>query len=254
MNKFIPLSLVALLFLGSPVFALFCSKCGVEAKEDASFCSKCGTKIDSNNASTTSGNSSQENLSIDDLLSPVKEFETFITSSNFITCIAKVPEFKIKFEEYEKKFNAISSKASTVAKKKFDLSKKKFVLLQLLMEAWSRKINGPLKVTAEATMAKLAFALESYNSMIAELKDETSIQTVKQMEKDLEFNMKDYKVTSKFLKVENCWIAKDQPVWVAKVEKDRVRVVHMGEPDLAFPIAGWVSIEEMKKRTTWQQK
>lgn len=246
------LPVLFLLCISLPAFAVFCSKCGSEAKSNAVYCAKCGSQLEqAASGSAASGPSKISTVSVDDLFAPVNEYETFVKTSNFITCIAKSPEFKIKFDGLLKELDSNSS-LSDFDKKMVELARKKFALVQLLMDAWGRKINGPFRITAEAAMYKVSYGIERYNEFISAFKASKDIASLSKMEKELEISMTEYKVTSKYLQIENCWVAKDEPIWVAKIENNKARVLHMGESTIGCPIGGWVSVDELKKRTTWK--
>lgn len=248
----------------SPAFAVFCSKCGYHAKDNSVFCSKCGEKLDEVNGSQTKTDSDAIAF-LEDKFSPVQGFETFLSNSNYVTCVAKFPEFKI---EYDKNFKEISARASSFdsrVKKIMWLYVRKWVSLNLLYEAWSLNVKGAVAIN-QAYMIKYSHSLSQLNHIIDYLKNGGSLEEAEKMDEKLAKNEKDCKVTSKYLQVNKYCIPKGQPVWIEEVEESRVKVLHMGTElldnlalkrnpavflGLSEPVRGWISKEEMKSRTDW---
>ena len=254
------------LILSFPVFAVFCSKCGYEAKNGGVYCSKCGEKLANLSVDNVDEFTEKDAIAfLEKKFLPVTKFETFISNSNYRTCIEKYPEFKL---EYDKNFKVISARSpefSKRAKKIMWLYVKKWAILKSLYQAWGMDVNNS-SVVHQAYMIKYFYSLNQIDQIISYLKNNDSLAEAEKLLTTLAEREKIYKVTTKYLKVGSHCIPKGQPIWLEKIEKSRVKVLHIGSElldklalkrnpvifsRLSKPVRGWVSKQEILKRTTW---
>ena len=110
--------LVVSALLGNTAWAKFCSECGKSLPSDtAKFCSECGASVNQNTSSNTIKNNDSIQDRVEELFAPVDEFAVFLSSSNFITCIAKYPEYKIKFNKNKKDIDKLEASCDEITKK-----------------------------------------------------------------------------------------------------------------------------------------
>lgn len=261
MKKTILLVTIALLFTSSS-FAAFCSKCGYKAGNESIFCSKCGSKLD-NSTATESKSAETDALSlIVDKFSPVNDFEIFVYSSNYLTCVAKFPEFQILFNKNLKGIEEIEKTAGKRDKQIIAYYFKKWEILKTLQEVWSSSITT--NICKQAYMTKFTGVLKYINEIIAKLKAGMPESELKALESRLNVLLKVYKVASRYLLVNDFRLPKEQEISIEEIQEDKVKVIHLGNwfervilsgpenasvEELTNPISGWVSKEEFKKRT-----
>lgn len=102
-------------------WAKFCSECGKPLpSETAKFCSECGASISGNTNLNSAKNEISNQDRVEKLFAPVDEFAIFLSSSNFLTCIAKYPEYKIKFNQNKKDIEQLLNECDPVTKKVID--------------------------------------------------------------------------------------------------------------------------------------
>ncbi|NCB37564.1 MAG: zinc ribbon domain-containing protein [Erysipelotrichia bacterium] len=258
--------LFVLLFfaLANPLFAVFCSKCGYQAKDSNAFCSSCGHKLDS---LETTGNASDTNLlpAIESKFSPVNDFEVFVFTSNYSTCIAKYPEFQILYSKNLPAIEALEKTAHDHEKEIIGYYYAKWEILKTLQEVWSQDSGSVLR--KKAYLTQYSSILRYINEIITKLKNKDSAHEVAEMKQKLAIRSSIYYVKSNFLLVANLKIPKNQPVGIKEIAGDKIEVIHLGDmaegktslvgpiyidnSTLTEPISGWVSKEEFKKRTDY---
>ena len=261
MKKTMLLVTLALL-LASSSFAASCSKCGYKAGDESVFCSKCGTKLDGSAANDSKHSETDTLALIDDKFSPVNDFEIFVYSSNYLTCVAKFPEFQILFNKNIKDIEEIEKTAGKRDKQIIAYYYRKWEILKTLQDVWSSNIGTNIR--KQAYMVKFAGVLKYINEIIAKLKVGISDPDLKALETKLNVLLKVYKVTSRYILVNDFRLPKQQEIGIEEIQEDKVKVIHLGDwfesvvltgsvetsvENLTSPISGWVSKEEFKKRT-----
>ena len=82
----------------------FCSECGTALNAGSKFCSGCGISLEGN---TVKQNDDSMKEKIESLFAPVDEFTIYLSTSNFVTCIAKYPEYIIRMNNNRKEIDKI---------------------------------------------------------------------------------------------------------------------------------------------------
>lgn len=264
MKKILFVLLFFAIALVNPLFAAFCSKCGYQVKDESVFCSRCGEKIDS---VATNSQALQENTlkMIEEKFAPVNDFEVFVFTSNYSTCIAKYPEFQILYSKNLPAIEALEKTADKLEKEIIGYYYAKWEILKTLQEVWSPDSGSVLR--KKAYLTQYSSILRYINEIITKLKNEDSALEVAEMKQKLAVRRSIYYVKSNFLLVANLKIPKNQPVGIKEIAGDKIEVIHLGDmaegktslvgpiyiddSSLTEPISGWVSKEEFKKRTDY---
>lgn len=252
------------LILANPLFAVFCSSCGYDAKDGSAFCSRCGTKLAT---LETTDSAAAENLmaKIEQKFAPVNDFEVFVFTSNYTTCIAKYPEFQILYNKNKPEIEAIEKIATDREKEIISYYYQKWEILQKLQQVWSPRGGSALR--KQAFMTQFVGVLKLINEIIEMLKNNAPPQEILAMKDLLTTRSAIYNVKSSYLLVSNIKIPKDQPVGINEIAGDKIKVIHLGDKaegrlsivgptsidnsNLTEPISGWVSKEEFEKRTDY---
>lgn len=261
MRKTILVVLLATIF-ASPAFAIFCSKCGFKANDDCVFCSKCGNRLNGAAVSDQVASVKDDIALIDSKFAPVNDFEIFVFSSNYLTCIAKFPEFQILFNKNIKDIEEIENNADSREKQIISYYRNKWEILKTLQNVWSS--NNGTKIRKQAYMTQFAGVLKYINEIIANLKVGISAVELSSLEAKLNLLSKVYKVKTHYLMVDKMRIPKNEEIGIAEISEDKVKVIHLGDwievEQIAGPmkasvdvlenyVSGWISKEEFLKRT-----
>lgn len=250
--------------LVSPLFAAFCSKCGYQVKDESVFCSRCGEKLDS--VATNSQNLEENTLKmIEENFAPVNDFEVFVFTSNYSTCIAKFPEFQILYSKNLPAIESLAKSANELEKEIISYYYAKWEILKTLQEVWSQSSGSVLR--KKAYLTQYSNILKYINEIISKLKNKDSALEVAEMKQKLAVRKAIYHVKSSYLLVSNLKIPKNQPVGIKEIAGDKIEVIHLGDmaesktslvgpihidnSSLTDPISGWVSKEEFEKRTDY---
>jgi hypothetical protein len=243
---------------------VFCSSCGYEAKDGSAFCSKCGNKLAT---LETAASDTAENLiaKIEKKFAPVNDFEVFVFTSNYTTCIAKYPEFQILYNKNKPEIEAIEKIANDREKEIISHYYSKWEILQNLQKVWSPNDGSALR--KQAFMIQFVGVLKIINEIISKLKSKATSKAVLEMKDLLAKRKAIYKVKSKYLLVSNIKIPRNQPVGINEIVGNKIKVIHLGDKaesqlsivgptfidnsNLTEPISGWVSKKEFVKRTNY---
>lgn len=252
------------LMLTNTLFAVFCSNCGFKATENSNFCAKCGSRLA---VLELSESSSAKNIiaRVEQKFAPVNDFEVFVFTSNYATCIAKYPEFQILYNRNKPRIEALEKIASEREKTIISYYYKKWEILQHLQQVWST--SGGSALRKQAFMIQFVGVLKLINEIIDKLKNNAPPQETLEMEKLLAKRAAIYNVKSRYLLVSNIKIPKDQPVGINEIDDNKIKVIHLGDKaesqlsivgptfidnsNLTEPISGWVSKEEFERRTNY---
>ncbi len=261
---------IAILFLfiftAMNLFAMFCNKCGQPLPDESAFCSKCGVKLSSLTARADLTEAEVLSL-IETKFSPVNDFEIFVFSSNYLTCIAKYPEFQILFNKNKPEIEALKQKANKREKEIISFYYKKWEILKNLQDVWA-KTNGS-NLQKQAYMIQFTGILKFINEIIAKLKVGSAISEISEMKRKLLERMTIYRVKSQYMLASNIKLPKDQPVGICEIEGDKFKIIHLGDKaegknslvgpifidnsKLTSPISDWVTKEEFIKRTNYSE-
>ncbi|MBF0502026.1 MAG: zinc ribbon domain-containing protein [Candidatus Riflebacteria bacterium] len=274
MKKF--MCLLAMLFIVSPLMALYCQNCGNKIADNAKFCPQCGKSVGAATvppvpAAMPSPVATPEPIVSVQMPGPseipesfavrfneINRYEEFLLASNYYRAASRAPEFQRKIREDLHHMSMDSSRFPVTMQKLHSLFLKKFEILNQYLEAWGGATRGPFKVQSEAQKAKLAFKLQQTDEIISVLEnnrseDERTILTrINDMENDLEFSTREYQVTSNYLRVNDFPISQGHPFWVIDMKADRAKIMYMGESSTSSPVVGWVMISDLRCRTDWR--
>lgn len=248
----------------SPAFAVFCSKCGYKAADNSTFCSSCGSQLDSAAANNKPSGANTLEI-IEQKFAPVNDFEVFVFTSNYLTCIAKYPEFQILYSKNKPDIEAIEKTADKREKEIISYYYQKWEILKTLQEVWSPSSGSALR--KQAYMIQYSGILKYINEIILKLKNNAPSLEVLEMKSKLTTRMAVYHVKTNFLLVSNLKLPKGQPVGIKDIADDKIEVIHLGvmaqgkasivgpihidSSSLSEPISGWITKEEFEKRTDY---
>lgn len=265
MKKIIFVTIVNIMIFSSTLFASFCNKCGFKASDESIYCSKCGNKLE--NIESISSLNKNNIILIEEAFSPVNDFEVFLYNSNYLTCVAKFPEYQIAFNKNIYKIEEIEKNSNENEKKIIIYYYKKWEIIKLLQEIWGS--NQYIDYQKKAYMTKFIGVLKQINNIIVHLKSGIKENDLKTLENKLELSTKIYEVTSRFLGVESNRIPHGDKIGIEEIKDDKVKIIHLGKRyvfmtiqgptvnDIEYnpiskTIEGWVSLKEIEKRTNFK--
>jgi len=248
-RKYVAL-LVLFLLIAVSSSAMFCNKCGSELPDDSAFCSKCGQELKASVNEKNAAELSEPDMlkRLDVLFQPVDNCLTYIQSSNYVTIIAKLPEFKIELDKNADEIKAIESKGSERVKKFSYFHKEKYVQAIMIIPAFLDSLGASF---AKARLSKSLYLTAHADRMLDLLRNNESVEKVSNIDNSVKKAAEEIKVTSKHLMIDKHKIPKDDALWVKEVANGKAFIIHMGVSLTDSPITGWVPIDELKKRTSW---
>lgn len=305
-------SLLLLFALCSPVWALFCTACGVRMADEAKFCAQCGkasgespsaaspapaapsaptkparapivTSVDGAPTpmvppappaaqplaqSTAPAASSQDSgpgsalRFSDDLIrryDEINRFEAYLLASSYYHSMSRANEFRRRIK-VDLQDAAPLAQATPVTAKLHSLYLKKATLLDQYHSAWGDATLGPMKGQAEARKSRAGFLLERTNDLILQLREATTanetqvLARVQETERQLEEATREYRVTSKYLKIGDTVVSMGQPIWIMQLQGNSAKIMYMAQSYGPEPVMGWVSISDLLKRTDWRRE
>ena len=129
----------------------FCSECGTALNAGSKFCSGCGISLEGN---TVKQNDDSMKEKIESLFAPVDEFTIYLSTSNFVTCIAKYPEYIIRMNNNRKEIDKII--CDTVTRKVIQCYFSHWDILCDLMEKWNKDKSIEYEYKCKMRLAHIA--------------------------------------------------------------------------------------------------
>lgn len=248
-------------------YAMFCNKCGQQLPDDSIFCSKCGAKVSAIGVSVNATKDTDILKLINTNFEPVNDFEVFVFTSNYATCISKYPEFQISFNKNKPGIEILKQKANKLEKEIISYYYQKWDILKQLQEVWS-KANGS-NLQKQAYMIQFSGILKLINKIIAKLKNNASASEQTKMRSQLLERITIYHIKSNYLLLSNIKILKDQPVGICEIAGNKLKIMHLGDKaqgvnsivgpifidnsKLTSPISDWITKDEFIKRTNYSE-
>ncbi len=216
------------LLLSNTVWAKFCSECGKPLPSDtAKFCSECGASINGNSGSLATNKSDSIQDKVEELFAPVDEFAVFLSSSNFLTCIAKYPEYKIKFNKNKKDIDYLQATCDDITKK---VIKNYYLYWSILCDSMENYTQRP-NYRRLADEHRCKFLLSYINDVKNIWKTGGSLAEITKAEKRLIVATKEFTVSkSKYLTVKDEYtvLMKNAKFMLMDVNDNEVRIVLLG--------------------------
>ncbi|MFZ2960882.1 MAG: zinc ribbon domain-containing protein [Candidatus Ozemobacteraceae bacterium] len=290
MKKFVLLLLLLLVMYTSPALALFCQNCGKPISDEANFCANCGkpkavisstgTGSDMSGASSVpgvpgtpgmSGSFSSTSATMPgqppslvpvmiyesaDIYAPVDQYEALLFAAKPLRPPAEAVEYRIQAVEAVQIAGTRLTTFSPWMAKMHTLQARKLDALEGFQEAWELSITGSIRGQAAAKKEWYHFVIGKINEMLRYLQTHKNTSTVllriQEMEIALDETSGEHTITAPFLRIGDVRVGQNQPIWVAETRGAHARVVHMGESALPMPFSGWVTLDDLWKRTSWK--
>lgn len=242
--------LVLFVLIAANSYAMFCNKCGFELPDDSAFCSKCGQELKTSENKSNPAKLSEADIlkRLDVLFQPVDNCLTYIQSSNYITIIAKLPEFRIELEKNVDEIKAIESKGSPRINKFIYFHREKLVQAILIIPGYLDKLSYNF---AKAGVSRCLYLTAHADRMLDLLRSNESLEKVSNIDNSVKKAAEEIKVTSQHMTIDKHKIPKGDGLWVREVANGKALIIHMGVSITDSPISGWVTIDELKKHTSW---
>ncbi|MFC1745935.1 zinc-ribbon domain-containing protein [Candidatus Riflebacteria bacterium] len=136
--RLITIILFSLFFWTTNVWALFCFNCGKKITTEAKFCPNCGKKQrrggDSSASNLNSNSEFFKNFEV------IDDYEIVLSTTNYLTAIAKTPDFAIKLKNNLNKLENIRLNKTQNYLKNLYITKKSY--LDNYLRAWQRSITN----------------------------------------------------------------------------------------------------------------
>ena len=259
-----PLLVLFLLFCCSLApAAILCSSCGKDMPDKANFCPWCGTALPeatkpdrqvAREVSTPAGSVPIE-LSPSDY-NYVSQMETMINANNHAVASREAPKFRTL---HGRQMTAVAphyGSYNAYQRKLHELNVQKFLALENYLEAWGNSERGPNRAGSTAEKAKSQFLIAQTNEALDILLTGggslASIARVEMVENRMKKNTRNHEVTSQYLLIDDHRVKRGEPIWIFEVASGFARVMHMGRRNSSAPLCGWISIEDLEKRSTWR--
>jgi len=187
---------------------------------------------------------------LDVLFQPVNNCFTYIQSSNYITIVSKLPEFKIELKKNAPEIEAIESKGSARIKTFIHFYREKWDEEILIVAGYLDKLSYNF---AKAGLSKTLYLIEHIDRMLDLLRNNEPLEKVSSIDKSVKKATEEVKVTSQYVTIDKNKIPNGDALWVKEIANDKAFIIHMGVSVTDSPISGWIPIDELKKRTNWSE-
>lgn len=140
-------------------------------------------------------------------------------------------------------------------KKIHDLHLQKLKFLEEYFKEWQNQDSGANKANCEGkkdlNLYCIAKINEAIDTMLSTESDSIAISQAVSIEKRMKVATEICIVTSPYLMLNQQRINRNEPLWVTQINNNSATVVHLGTSNGSLPLSGLITIEEMKKRTSW---
>jgi len=256
MKKILLATILSLFCL--PLFADFCSKCGVELQNESNFCSKCG-----NPTAGVKNNEPLDNFEIvKKALMPINDFEIYCQAGNLALGIIKYPETVINVRNGMSEVQGFKDNLSRPQLKYIELMTKKFEQIAFLVELAKRVKPGLIEAAiygnAELARHKIAYLNKLIDELLTKISDDSHLSQIESKQQKMDEVFKTFKVTSEYLKIKGLSYPEERlnkavEFVVLDDSNDNVEILLVGGPTLAsWIVRGTINKSELKKRSTYK--
>jgi len=195
-------------FMTLPLFADYCSKCGIELKNESNFCSKCGAPTsDHIKPNNDSPNYFEK---VKKALLPINDFEIYCQAGNLALGIIKYPETVISVRNGMTEVQTFKDQLSKPELKYIELMSKKFEQIAYLVELAKRVqpglINASIYGSAELARCKISYFNKIISKLLENISNESFLVNIQSEQSKMDDVFKFYKVTSEYLIINSPWI------------------------------------------------
>lgn len=265
--------------VSSSAIAKFCYNCGAEIIEKAKYCSSCGAKQQAKSDAVYKKQPSSPKIEIYtskpkpkvehvsyqtmkdkvvSLFTIVDKFGIQVRGFKYLNVVGSYPDYKVRLANSIRIFNHIRNRLP-----------KELQILGMASIEKSSSFTTIIKIMRsfgvnfgyrDSIIKAAHVEINLYNEIINDIRKlqsplgENEVELLEKKFINIEKKMRMLSVTSQYLKVGLDKIPRKTKIIVLSVEKKRAKILCIGESENREMIEGFVSLNSLEKRTSWQKK
>lgn len=269
------LTVLCLLLVVSPAWALFCQYCGSATADDAKFCPKCGKQQTAPSSTPSQKQEKAEPVIVipesagqpSPIATPdeqssapyetINQYENLLTTAGPERSSGTAAEYRYRISSALQKLSPEIPRFTPAMQRLHNLYLLKYDFLDRYDNACGRSVRGPNRAEADAEKKKLLFTITRTNEMISYLKDRLADAAaparVDEMQKSLDEAVREHRVTSPYLRVEGYRVKQGLRFWVMDIVDERAMIMVLDDCGSSKALVGWLDLGDLERRTTYRR-